>query len=206
MLSLDDLCKSYGGRTIFDHVSWSMNDNDRVGLVGLNGAGKSTLLKLIGGALEPDSGRISRPQKTRVGYLAQDAPDMGGRSLVEETLSSLGEMQQHDARRRELEEMLAAHHSGPEHDSALEELGHVLSELERHDFYTAESRAEALLFGLGFKPTDLERDVDEFSGGVRMRVALAKLLLQRPEFLMLDEPTNHIDIEARNWLEDYLTD
>ena len=206
MLSLDDICKSYGTRTIFDHVSWSMNDDDRVGLVGLNGAGKSTLLKLIGGALEPDSGRISRPQKTRVGYLAQDSPDMGGRSLVEETLSSLAEMQQHDARRQELEQLLAVHHSGPEHDSALEELGHVLSEMERHDFYTADSRAEALLFGLGFKPEDLTRDVDEFSGGIRMRVALAKLLLQRPEFLMLDEPTNHIDIEARNWLEDYLAD
>ncbi len=204
MLSLDDLCKSYGGRVIFDHVSWSMNDDDRVGLVGLNGAGKTTLLKMIAGVIELDSGRLSRPQKTQVGYLAQDAPDMTGRSLIDETLSALAEMQTLDARRRELEHALAANHSGPAHNEALGEFGEVLSELERHDFYTAESRAESLLFGLGFKADDLVRDVGEFSGGIRMRVALAKLLLQRPEFLMLDEPTNHLDLEARNWLEDYL--
>jgi len=205
VLSLDDLCKYYGDRAVFDHVNWSMGDDDRVGLVGLNGAGKSTLLKLIAGLIEPDSGRISRPQRTRVGYLAQDSPEMGGRSLIAETLSALGEVQALDAERRRLETVLAEQSSGPVHDTALAGLGEVLSELERHDFYSAESRAEAVLFGLGFTPTDLNRDVSEFSGGIRMRVALAKLLLYRPEFLMLDEPTNHLDIEARNWLEDYLS-
>jgi len=111
-----------------------------------------------------------------------------------------------DRRRLEVEEILGREHSGPAHDAALEELGEVLHELERHDFYSAESRAAAVLFGLGFKQEDLDRDVAEFSGGIRMRVALAKLLLQKPDFLMLDEPTNHLDIEARNWLEDYLED
>jgi len=206
MLSLDGLCKYFGDRAVFDHVNWSMGDDDRVGLVGLNGAGKSTLLKLIGGIIEPDAGRISRPQRTRVGYLAQDSPDIGGRSLIVETLSALGEIQALDAERCRLETVLAEQSSGPAHDEALTGLGEVLSELERHDFYTAESRAESVLFGLGFTPTDLARDVAEFSGGIRMRVALAKLLLQRPDFLMLDEPTNHLDIEARNWLEDYLGD
>jgi len=100
--------------------------------------------------------------------------------------------------------VLATHHSGPEHDAALAELGDVLSELERHGFYEADSRAKAVLFGLGFSEADLARDVAEFSGGIRMRIALAKLLVRRPEFLMLDEPTNHLDLEARNWLEDYL--
>ena len=100
--------------------------------------------------------------------------------------------------------MLAEHHSGPGHDAALTELGDVLSELERHGFYEADSRAKAVLFGLGFSEADLARDVAEFSGGIRMRIALAKLLVRRPEFLMLDEPTNHLDLEARNWLEDYL--
>jgi ATP-binding cassette subfamily F protein 3 len=113
-------------------------------------------------------------------------------------------MQALDVRRIEIEQILAHEHSGPAHDAALEELGEVLTELERHDFYSAESRATSVLFGLGFTEEDLGRDVAEFSGGIRMRIALAKLLLDAPEFMMLDEPTNHLDIEARNWLEDYL--
>jgi ATP-binding cassette subfamily F protein 3 len=206
VLTLDKISKFYGGRAIFDGVSWSMQDNDRVSLVGLNGAGKSTLLKIIAGVIDPDAGRVSHPQRARVGYLPQDAPEMGGRSVIEETLSALAEMRAIDARRLELEQILATETAGPRHDAALNELGDVLHELERHDYYTAESRAEAVLFGLGFNADDLTRDVAEFSGGIRMRVGLAKLLLQRPDFMMLDEPTNHLDIEARNWLEDYLDD
>lgn len=182
-----------------------MPDDGRVGLVGLNGAGKTTLLRMIAGVIEPDSGRISRPQRTRAGYLAQDSPEIGGRSLIDETLSALSEINAANQRRLELEHILAQERRGPRHDAALTELGEILSELERHDFYTAESRAESVLFGLGFTPADLKRDVAEFSGGIRMRIALAKLLLQKPEFMMLDEPTNHLDIEARNWLEDYLS-
>jgi ATP-binding cassette, subfamily F, member 3 len=204
VLTLDKITKHYGGRTIFDNASWAMPDDGRVGLVGLNGAGKSTLLRIISELIPLDGGRISRPQRTRVGYLHQDSPEMGGRSVLDETLSALAEMREHDRRRVELEEILATNHSGPEHEAALEELGDVLSELERHGFYDADSRATAVLFGLGFREEDLERDVAEFSGGIRMRIALAKLLLQRPDFLMLDEPTNHLDIEARNWLEEYL--
>ena len=104
MLTLDKISKSYGGRVIFDAVSWSMHDDARVSLVGLNGAGKSTLLRIIAGAVEPDSGRVSRPQRTRVGYLEQDAPEMGGRSVFDETLSGLAEMRALDRRRVELEE------------------------------------------------------------------------------------------------------
>jgi len=204
MLALDKVSKFYGGRTIFESVSWAMADDARVGLVGLNGAGKTTLLRMIAEVIAPDAGRIARPQRSSVGYLPQDAPEMGGRPVLEETLSALSEMQAHDRRRVELEEVLATHHSGPDHDAALAELGDVLSELERHGFYEADSRAKAVLFGLGFSETDLARDVAEFSGGIRMRIALAKLLVRRPEFLMLDEPTNHLDLEARNWLEDYL--
>jgi ATP-binding cassette subfamily F protein 3 len=205
MLALDKVSKFYGGRTIFESVSWAMADDARVGLVGLNGAGKTTLLRMIAEVIAPDAGRIARPQRSAVGYLPQDAPEMGGRPVLEETLSALSEMLEFDRRRVELEELLATHHSGPEHDAALAELGDVLSELERHGFYEADSRAKAVLFGLGFTEADLARDVAEFSGGIRMRIALAKLLVRRPEFLMLDEPTNHLDLEARNWLEDYLS-
>jgi ATP-binding cassette, subfamily F, member 3 len=206
VLTLDNVSKSFGGRVIFDHVSWSVPDDARVSLVGLNGAGKSTLLRLIAGKLEADSGRITRPQRSQIGYLEQDAPEMGGRSVLDETLSILADMRALDCRRLELEEILASEQSGPAHDAALDELGETLHELERRDFYRAESRAAAVLFGLGFKQEDLGRDAAEFSGGIRMRIALAKLLLQKPDFLMLDEPTNHLDIEARNWLEDYLED
>ncbi len=204
MLTLDNVTKAFGARRILDHVNWSMPDGARVGLVGLNGAGKSTLLKMIAEVYPPDSGRIARPQKTRVGYLAQDAPEMGGRTVLAETLSALERMQALERRGRELEQILAREHSGPVHDSALEEYGEVLHELEQHDFYSADSRATAVLFGLGFTEEDLTRDVAEFSGGIRMRIALAKLLLDAPDFMMLDEPTNHLDIEARNWLEDFL--
>ncbi|MGH7778514.1 MAG: ABC-F family ATP-binding cassette domain-containing protein [Candidatus Binataceae bacterium] len=204
MLTLDNVTKSFGARKILDRVNWSMPDGARVGLVGLNGAGKSTLLKMIAEVYPPDSGRIARPQKTRVGYLAQDAPEMGGRPVLAETLSALERMQALERRGRELEQILAGENSGPGHDAALEEYGEVLHELEQHDFYSADSRATAVLFGLGFTEADLTRDVAEFSGGIRMRIALAKLLLDGPDFMMLDEPTNHLDIEARNWLEDYL--
>ena len=205
MLALDKVSKFYGGRAIFEQVSWSMPDDARVGLVGLNGAGKTTLLRMIAEVTPIDAGRIARPQRSSVGYLPQDAPEMGGRSVLEETLSGLSEMLELDRRRVELEGILATHHSGPEHDSALAEYGDVLSELERHGFYEADSRAKAVLFGLGFSEADLTRDVSEFSGGIRMRIALARLLVRQPEFLMLDEPTNHLDLEARNWLEDYLS-
>ncbi len=130
---------------------------------------------------------------------------MGGRSVLAETLSALTRLQELDRRRHELEKILAQSNEGPAHDAAMNEYGDVLSELEHRDFYTAESRAESVLFGLGFADSDLHRDVAEFSGGIRMRIALAKLLLDQPEFMMLDEPTNHLDIEARNWLEDYLS-
>jgi ATP-binding cassette, subfamily F, member 3 len=204
VLSLDNVSKSFGARKILADVTWSMPDDGRVGLVGLNGAGKSTLLRMIAGEMAPDGGRITVAQRARIAYLHQDAPEMGGRSLLAETLCALGSMQELDARRRELEKLLAHVGEGAEHDAALAELGDTLSELERQDFYSAESRAMGVLFGLGFRRDELGRDVGSFSGGIRMRIALAKILLERPDFILLDEPTNHLDIEARNWLEDYL--
>ena len=152
MLTLDKITKHFGGRTIFDGASWAMPDDGRVGLVGLNGAGKSTLLRIIAGIVQPDGGRISRPQRTRVGYLQQDSPEMGGRSVLDETLSALAEMREHDRRRVELEEILATQpfRSGPRR-RARANWATCCSELERHDFYTADSRATAVLFGLGLQ-------------------------------------------------------
>src|ERR1700731_410687 len=123
VLSLDNISKSFGARKILADVSWSMADDGRVGLVGLNGAGKSTLLKIIGGVLTPDSGRISLPQRARVAYLHQESPEMGGRSVLDETLSALTRLQALDLRRQELEKSLEADQSGPAHDAALNEYG-----------------------------------------------------------------------------------
>src|SRR6202023_2361544 len=113
MLALDKVSKFYGGRTIFESVSWAMADDARVGLVGLNGAGKSTLLRMIAEVMQPDAGRIARPPRSRVGSLAQDAPEMGGRTVLNETLSALDRMQALDLRRQELEQLLEREHSGP---------------------------------------------------------------------------------------------
>src|SRR5260370_15609702 len=118
MLSLDEISKYFGDRAILDRASWSMADDGRVALVGLNGAGKSTLLKMIAGVITPDSGRITRPQRTAVGYLPQDAPEMGGRPLITETLSALSQMNELDRRRRELERLVEKDHSGPGDESA----------------------------------------------------------------------------------------
>src|SRR5260370_26150241 len=123
MLSLDNLSKSYGGRKILDGVSWSMADDGRIGLVGLNGAGKSTLLKMVAEVLPLDSGRITRPQRTRVGHLAQDAPEMGGRSVLKETLAALERMEALDLRRKEGGQILAHEPSGAGDESAPGELG-----------------------------------------------------------------------------------
>ncbi|HLI78398.1 MAG TPA: ATP-binding cassette domain-containing protein, partial [Candidatus Binataceae bacterium] len=117
MLSLDNISKSFGARKILADVSWSMADDGRVGLVGLNGAGKSTLLKIIGGVTAPDSGRVSLPQRARVAYLHQESPEMGGRSVLAETLSALTRLQELDRRRAELEKILAHSSEGPAHDA-----------------------------------------------------------------------------------------
>src|SRR5207244_8082295 len=112
VLTIDNISKSFGGRVIFDRVSWSVADDARVSLVGLNGAGKSTLLKIIAGKLQADAGRITRPQRSQIGYLEQDAPEMGGSTVLDETLSSLADMRTLDRRRPELEAILAHGHSG----------------------------------------------------------------------------------------------
>lgn len=189
MLSINGITVRLGGRTILDRASAAIPPGSRVGLIGRNGAGKSTLLKVMIGQLESDEGEISMPRRTRLGYIAQEAPS-GTLTPFETVLDA-------DVERAEL---LAE----SEHCTDPDRLGDVHERLLAIDAYSAPSRAARILLGLGFDQTMQAQPLDSFSGGWKMRVALAALLFSSPDVLLLDEPSNHLDLEATLWLENFL--
>ncbi|MEO5866678.1 MAG: ABC-F family ATP-binding cassette domain-containing protein [Sphingomonas sp.] len=189
MLSINGITVRLGGRTILDRASAALPPRSRVGLIGRNGAGKSTLMKVMIGGLEADEGEIEMPRKTRIGYIAQEAPS--GQSTPIATVLAA------DTERAAL---LAE--SETAHDP--ERIGEIHDRLIAIDAYTAEARAARILVGLGFDEDMQNRALDSFSGGWKMRVALAALLFSQPDLLLLDEPSNHLDLEATLWLEDFL--
>src|SRR5262245_23766194 len=205
MLTVTNLRRAFGRQIVFDGASWSVGDRERVALVGANGSGKTTLLRMIAGLEEPDDGAISLSKGSTVGYLPQDGLATAGRSVRAEALQAFAEQLALEHECRSLEDALAqtpAEH--PEHDALLAAYTRARGRWDAEGSYDYESQAEQVLAGLGFSIADLDRDTAEFSGGWQMRIALAKLLLQRPTVLLLDEPTNHLDLEARNWLEGFL--
>ncbi len=205
MLSLVGVSKSYGAQAVLRDVDWFVGAGERVGLAGANGAGKSTLLRIVAGLVEPDRGEVCLNKGATVGYLPQEMVGSRGRTVLESALSAFDEIHALEARCRELEQALATCDSAsPEHERLMTEYTHAREEWDHRGSYDLENRAEEVLAGLGFQAEDFTRDVGELSGGWQMRVALAKLLLQRPDVLLLDEPTNHLDLEARNWLEEFL--
>ncbi|ABF54821.1 ABC-F family ATP-binding cassette domain-containing protein [Sphingopyxis alaskensis] len=189
MLTINGLTVRLGGRTILDRASASLPAKSRTGLIGRNGAGKSTLMKVMIGQLEADEGGIDMPRRTRIGYIAQDAPS-GSATPFETVLAA-------DAERARL---LAA--SEVERDP--HKLGDIHERLIAIDAYTAPARAARILIGLGFDEDMQGQPLDSFSGGWKMRVALAALLFSNPDLLLLDEPSNHLDLEATMWLESFL--
>jgi ATP-binding cassette, subfamily F, member 3 len=189
MLSINGITVRLGGRTILDRASAAIPPGSRVGLIGRNGAGKSTLLKVIIGQLEADEGEISMPRRTRLGYIAQEAPS-GTRTPFDTVLDA-------DVERAEL--LLES-----EQSTDPDRLGDVHDRLLAIDAYSAPSRAARILLGLGFDETMQAQPLDSFSGGWKMRVALAALLFSSPDVLLLDEPSNHLDLEATLWLENFL--
>jgi ATP-binding cassette subfamily F protein 3 len=205
MLSAHHLHISFGERTLFDDVSFTVNPHDRIGLVGSNGTGKSTLLKIIAGIAHADSGRIAKAHYVTAGYLPQDGLTATGRTLLAEAetaFASIVAVQQDlDEAHRKLETI---DHTTDEFAETLEIMGELQHKLEDLDAYRMKSKIERVLMGLGFAVADLERSTNEFSGGWQMRIALAKLLLQEPSILLLDEPTNHLDLDSLVWLEEYL--
>ena len=205
MIQLSDLSKSFGDRTLIDHVTWQISDGERVGLCGPNGAGKTTLLKILAGLDEADSGAVVKPVDLTIGYLPQDGLTHAGRSLFEEACSAFQPLLDMKAEMHEIEHRLGDE-SIPQdaHDAMLARYSELQDRFRHADGYSMDLRIATVLRGLGFTPEDGARPAETFSGGWQMRIALAKLLLGRPNLLLLDEPTNHLDLDARNWLEEYL--
>ena len=205
MIQLSDLTKSFGDRTLIDHVTWQISDGDRVGLCGPNGAGKTTLLKMLADLDEPDSGAIVKPADLTIGYLPQDGLTHSGRTVFEEASSAFQPLLDMKAEMHAIEHRLGDNTVPQhEHDAMLVRYSELQDRFRLGDGYSMDLRIATVLRGLGFSPEDAARPAETFSGGWQMRIALAKLLLGRPNLLLLDEPTNHLDLEARNWLEEYL--
>ncbi|HEX4227133.1 MAG TPA: ABC-F family ATP-binding cassette domain-containing protein [Bryobacteraceae bacterium] len=206
MLQLSGAGKRFGHKLLFDGLDWLITPKDRVGLVGGNGTGKSTLLKVIGG-LEPlDYGTMSGMKGIRLGYLPQDGLAVSGRTVFAECMSVFADLKDIEI---ELEALTARMSeidpSSTEYLQIANRFEQADSEFRARNGYAVEAQVGAVLAGLGFRKEDWHRQTEEFSGGWQMRIALAKLLLEKPNVLLLDEPTNHLDIEARTWLEEYLT-
>jgi len=195
----------FGGRVLFEGLDWLIGAQDRVGVVGANGSGKTTLLKILAGLEQLDRGQVRRPKGVRIGYLPQDGLSLSGRTVFDECLSVFDEAMALEREQEQLgETMSAVDPQSPEYEQAAGRFEWILDRLHSLDAYTKEAQAGMVLSGLAFPKDDWNRRTEEFSGGWQMRIALAKLLLEKPNLLLLDEPTNHLDLEARNWLEDYL--
>lgn len=208
MITVNEVYVQYGDRILLNKINLVIGERDRIGLVGRNGAGKSTLLKIIAGHIRPDSGNISRPANTTLGFLHQEMNIPKGKTVMAETLTAFEEVKKMEARINALHEEMETR-TDYESDAYHQLIDEYTTLNDRYALIggiTMQADAEKVLKGLGFKQSDFERLTDEFSGGWQMRIELAKMLLQKPDYLLLDEPTNHLDIESILWLEDFLQD
>ncbi len=205
MLQLSGAGKRFGHKLLFEDVNWLITPNERTGLVGGNGTGKSTLLKVLAGMETLDYGQRTHVRGMTLGYLPQDGLALSGRSVFAECLSVFDELLALEVEYEQLTHTMSeADPKSREYAAAADRYSEIAELLHVHDIYTLDAQVGAVLGGLGFSKEDWERRTEEFSGGWQMRIALAKLLLQKPSLLLLDEPTNHLDLESRNWLEEYL--
>ncbi|WP_407183497.1 ABC-F family ATP-binding cassette domain-containing protein [Bradyrhizobium centrosematis] len=206
MIRLDNVSKQAGHQILFIEASAALNKGEKIGLVGPNGAGKSTLFRMIAGEELPDEGQVSIDRGITIGYFNQDVGEMSGRSAVAEVMDGAGPVSEVAAELRELETAMADPDKADQMDEIIARYGEVQHRFEELDGYALDGRAREALAGLGFSQEMMDGDVGKLSGGWKMRVALARILLMRPDVMLLDEPSNHLDLESLIWLEKFLHD
>jgi ATPase subunit of ABC transporter with duplicated ATPase domains len=204
MIRIDSISKQNGHQLLFVEASAALNRGEKIGLVGPNGAGKTTLLRMISGREEADEGRVSLDRGISIGYFSQDVGEMAGRSAVAEVMDGAGPVSIVAAELAALEHAMADPDRADEMNEIIERYGEVQAHFEKLDGYALDARAREVLAGLSFSQEMMDGDVGQLSGGWKMRVALARILLMRPDAMLLDEPSNHLDLESLIWLEDFL--
>jgi ATP-binding cassette subfamily F protein 3 len=206
MITVNDISVHFGGTTLFSDVSFAINENDKIALMGKNGAGKSTLLKIIAGASKPSSGNISAPREAVIAYLPQHLLTKDDATVMEEASKAFAEIFDMKAEIDSLNEQLTTRtdYESDAYMKLIERVSEVSEKFYSIEEVNYEAEVEKVLKGLGFERKDFNRSTSEFSGGWRMRIELAKILLQKPDLILLDEPTNHMDIESIQWLEEFL--
>ncbi|MGY3445936.1 MULTISPECIES: ABC-F family ATP-binding cassette domain-containing protein [unclassified Bradyrhizobium] len=204
MIRLDNVSKQVGHQILFIEASAALQRGEKIGLVGPNGAGKTTLFRMISGREIPDEGQVSLDRGISIGYFSQDVGEMSGRSAVAEVMDGAGPVSVVAAELRELEAAMADPDKADEMDDIIARYGEVQHQFEELDGYALDGRAREALAGLGFSQEMMDGDVGKLSGGWKMRVALARILLMRPDVMLLDEPSNHLDLESLIWLEQFL--
>jgi ATP-binding cassette subfamily F protein 3 len=204
MIRIENVSKSNSNRILYIEATAALNRGEKIGLVGPNGAGKTTLFRMITGEEQPDEGQISVDKGVTIGYFDQDVGEMSGRSAVEEVMAGAGPVSEIAAELHALEAAMVDPDRLDEMDQIIERYGEVQGRYEELDGYGLESRAREVLAGLSFSEEMMDGDVGKLSGGWKMRVALARILLMRPDVMLLDEPSNHLDLESLIWLENFL--
>src|SRR5436309_15554907 len=204
MIRLDNISKQNGHQIVFIEASAALQRGEKVGLVGPNGSGKTTLFRLITGEDQPDEGQVAIDRGVTIGYFSQDVGEMAGRSAVAEAMDGAGPVAKVAAELKELETAMADPDRADEMDEIIARYGEVQARFEELDGYALEGRAREVRAGLSFSQEMMDGDVGSLSGGWKMRVALARILLMRPDAMLLDEPSNHLDLESLIWLEQFL--
>src|SRR3712207_5838881 len=204
MIRIENVTKQNSHRILFIEASAALQKGEKIGLVGPNGAGKTTLFRMITREEQPDEGQVSVERGVTIGYFSQDVGEMAGRSAAAEVMDGAGPVSEVASELRELEAAMVDPDQAGDLDAIVERYGEVQARYEELDGYSLEGRAREVLAGLGFSQEMMDGDVGALSGGWKMRVALARILLMRPDVMLLDEPSNHLDLESLIWLEEFL--